>query len=81
MYGMMELIFIYERFIEIPSFMHVVHVEQECSGDDRSALQTVLQARAGLGFCTHIAASLTAMWNAAGRWRAGVAFINGEIAG
>ncbi len=36
------------RFIEIPSFMHVVHVEQECSGDDRSALQTVLQARAGV---------------------------------
>ena len=47
------------RFIEIPSFFHVmasasqdvvlivsvqvVHVEQECSGDDRTALQTVLE--------------------------------------
>lgn len=32
------------RFIEVPKFMHVIHVEQECDGDDRTALQTVLQA-------------------------------------
>ena len=30
--------------IKVPSFLHVVHVEQECAGDDRSALQTVLDA-------------------------------------
>jgi len=28
----------------IPEFLNVVHVEQEIAGDDRSALQTVLDA-------------------------------------
>lgn len=32
------------RHVEVPSFMHVIHVEQECVGDDRTALQTVLEA-------------------------------------
>ena len=30
--------------ISLPSFLHIVHVEQECVGDERSALQTVLDA-------------------------------------
>jgi ATPase subunit of ABC transporter with duplicated ATPase domains len=33
-----------KRVVEIPSFFHVVHVEQECNGDDRTALQTVMEA-------------------------------------
>jgi len=32
------------RFIEIPEMFHVVHVEQECVGDSRTALETVVQA-------------------------------------
>jgi len=30
--------------IKLPSFLHIIHVEQECVGDHRSALQTVLDA-------------------------------------
>jgi len=30
--------------IRLPSFLHVIHVEQECVGDSRSALETVLAA-------------------------------------
>lgn len=30
--------------ISVPSFIHTVHVEQECAGDDRTALETVLDA-------------------------------------
>ena len=32
------------RQISIPEMFHIVHVEQECTGDDRTALQTVVQA-------------------------------------
>ena len=32
------------RQISIPDMFHIVHVEQECTGDDRTALQTVVQA-------------------------------------
>ena len=31
------------REIPIPEMFHVVHVEQECRGDDRTALETVVQ--------------------------------------
>ena len=30
--------------IALPAFLNVVHVEQEIEGDERSALQTILQA-------------------------------------
>lgn len=30
--------------IELPEYLNIVHVEQEITGDDRSALQTVLDA-------------------------------------
>lgn len=30
--------------IQLPGFINMVHVEQECDGDDRSALESVLQA-------------------------------------
>lgn len=31
------------REIPIPEMFHVVHVEQECTGDDRTAIETVVQ--------------------------------------
>ena len=33
-----------ERRIPLPSFLHVIHVEQEVVGDERTVLQTVLEA-------------------------------------
>jgi len=33
-----------EGLIPLPKFLNVVHVEQEIAGDDRTALQTILQA-------------------------------------
>eukprot|EP00041_Stephanoeca_diplocostata_P034229 m.1152645 g.1152645 ORF g.1152645 m.1152645 type:complete len:315 (-) comp24484_c1_seq14:160-1104(-) len=30
--------------IQVPKFIHVVHVEQECTGDERTALETILDA-------------------------------------
>lgn len=30
--------------IAVPPFIHVVHVEQECTGDERNALETVMDA-------------------------------------
>ena len=32
------------KTIKLPEFLHIIHVEQECVGDERSALQTVLDA-------------------------------------
>jgi ATPase subunit of ABC transporter with duplicated ATPase domains len=32
-----------ERVIKLPDFLHIIHVEQEASPDDRSALQTVVE--------------------------------------
>ena len=32
------------REIPIPEMFHIVHVEQECRGDERTALETVIQA-------------------------------------
>ena len=33
-----------QKQIKLPDFLHIIHVEQECVGDHRSALQTVLDA-------------------------------------
>lgn len=30
--------------LQLPDFLHIVHVEQEIAGDDRTALEAVLQA-------------------------------------
>ena len=30
--------------LQLPDFLHIVHVEQEIAGDDRTALQAVLEA-------------------------------------
>jgi ATP-binding cassette subfamily F protein 2 len=32
------------KTIKLPDFLHIIHVEQECVGDERTALQTVLDA-------------------------------------
>ena len=32
-----------DRIIKLPDFLHIIHVEQEASPDDRSALQTVVE--------------------------------------
>jgi len=32
-----------ERLIKLPDFLHIIHVEQEASPDERSALQTVVE--------------------------------------
>mmetsp|Transcript_21575 Transcript_21575/g.65489 ORF Transcript_21575/g.65489 Transcript_21575/m.65489 type:complete len:837 (-) Transcript_21575:364-2874(-) len=35
-----------EGIISLPSFLHIVHVEQEIPGDERNAIQTILQSDA-----------------------------------
>mmetsp|Transcript_20851 Transcript_20851/g.45691 ORF Transcript_20851/g.45691 Transcript_20851/m.45691 type:complete len:620 (-) Transcript_20851:607-2466(-) len=32
-----------QKAIKLPDFLHIIHVEQECVGDQRTALETVLQ--------------------------------------
>ena len=31
------------KAIVLPDFLHIIHVEQECHGDERTALETILQ--------------------------------------
>lgn len=38
------------RHVEVPSFMHVIHVEQECVGDDRTGVRGLGPRVSGLEF-------------------------------